>query len=299
MMDRRFLVLSSSSSVKRAGERIVIRSASKSYGVPIRYLDVVVVIGKVNFSGEALHLLLVNNVPVFFCSLGGRIRASLVSHEYMSKHNNRLIQYEAYKTRRLEVARFVVLSKLRSIAKEFGIDTGDLCAQIDSSQSVEHLMGIEGRASREMFRALSQSIEGKGLDFRSREYRPPPDPVNALLSLAYTFGYMLAFPLVNFFGYDPYISFLHSKRGSHASFCSDVLEFARAYITKEVGRAIVLGVFSQEDFNRSRKGVFLKRDKLGKFVSWFESIKDRAVSLLKEGVLSVGEVMKDEVRCVL
>ncbi len=291
-MSRRFLVVCTPSSISKTGERIVIRNGFRTQSVPVRYIDALLIMTKVSISSEAVQVLLRRNVPLFFGTLWGKVRGSLISHEHMSKVNNRLTQYEALKTKQLEIAKHIVVGKILSVEENFSIDLKTELMQAKKAKNIGELMGIEGTASRKMFEVFSKNIKDCGLEFEGRSYRPPRDPVNALLSLSYTFAHSLAYPVVVFLGYDPYISFLHSKRGSHASFCSDILEFVRPTLTKELETALLSKTFKEEDFNNSAGGYYLKREKLGKFLSWFESIKEQVIQETKEALLQLGEVMK-------
>ncbi len=291
-MERRFLVLYRNCKLKKQGERLAIETTGEIKSVPVRYVEAVVVMGKVSVSSDAIKLLLKYDVPVFFSSLWGSVKGSLISHKHMSRNNPRLIQYEAFQHRKLDVARYIVSAKISSIEKLFSCKLTKFKKDLERADSIESIMGVEGAVSRKMFEVFKTNIAGCALEFKGRTYRPPADPVNALLSLSYTFAYFLAFPLVSFLGYDPYLSFLHSKRGTHASFCSDLLEFVRPLITKEVEKVLLLDRFSVEDFRRYGKGYILRREKLNKFLNWFEGVKENVVYELKGSLVSLGEVMK-------
>ena len=60
------------------------------------------------------------------------------------------------------------------------------------------LRGHEGLAQRELFRFWCQ-LAPAALGFTRRQRRPPPDPVNALLSLSFTLLYQEAVPIVDQF----------------------------------------------------------------------------------------------------
>ena len=47
------------------------------------------------------------------------------------------------------------------------------------------VLGREGTVTREYFRDW-RGVIGKDWDFAARQRRPPPDPVNAMLSFGYT-----------------------------------------------------------------------------------------------------------------
>ena len=98
---------------------------------------------------------------------------------------------------------------------------------LNDKKSVDEIMGAEGFGSKTFFRAYGKLIRGE-FKFVKREYYPPPDPVNALLS----FGYMLVFNelngLLEAFGFDVYLGFLHSIRYGRASPASDLIEELRS-----------------------------------------------------------------------
>jgi len=276
--------------ISRQGERIYIGGKPDRVGLPARYIDLIVLLGKVSLSGPALSLILERRIPVFFMTKFGNVKGVLFAVPYSSAYSNRLKQYRCYSTGGLEVAKRIVQLKVDKIEAIFGIDMSELKAGIQEALSIDGLLGIEGTASRLMFHKFKESIKGS-LGFEARNYRPPTDPVNALLSLAYTFAYFLALPLVITAGFDPYISFLHSKRGTHCAFCSDVIEPARPLITSLLVDPIRRKVFTEKDFVKDRNGYFLKKEAYNKFVNWFESSKEEILHEIRKSIESLSEVI--------
>lgn len=286
---RKTLVITGHGKLFRKGGRLEVVSQSGLSGIPVKYLDFVAVMGRVSLSGEAVDLLLNNGIPLFFLSRFGNIKGMLLDGVLKSNYTKRLSQFEAKQKRGIEVARRIILLKLEEIEKAFRLDLRDLKVRVPESINSEELLGLEGEASKRMFSAFRENIKGCGLRFEGRAYRPPPDEVNAVLSLAYTFAYCLALPLVIFMGYDPYISFLHTKRGTHASFCSDIIEPVRPFLTKQLEWILLQKRFEPKDFNRSGKGVYLNKSGMEKLLKWFESIKEETVERLKESLIRIGE----------
>jgi len=290
-MNRRFVVVFGQADIRKSGERIRFLNGLGSIEKPVRYVEAVIVMGKVSLSSDALSLLLSSGVPVFFLSKFGKLRGVLTSNILSSANTNRLRQYESFKRNRLSIARNIVSGKLKKIEEVFYLNLSHLRSELENADSIDSLMGIEGKASRLMFKRFRENIEGSGLRFRERSYHPPTDEVNALLSLAYSLTYALAFPVVLYLGYDPYLSFLHSKRGTHASFCSDIIEPTRPVLTKELENPIKRGLFSKKDFRKEGKGVYLRKESLPKFINWFEGLKEKILEEIKLSIISVGEGM--------
>lgn len=85
------------------------------------------------------------------------------------------------------------------------------------------LRGIEGAGAAAHFQALA-SVMPPQLGFAARRRRPPPDPVNAALSLGYTLLHFEAVRAAYAAGLDPYIGFLHGLSFGHESLASDLIE---------------------------------------------------------------------------
>lgn len=111
------------------------------------------------------------------------------------------------------------------------------------AESLPELLGIEGNAARIYFAHLSGMIKpddepwsensGKPLltfDFTTRNRRPPRDPVNALLSLAYS---VLAKDLTivcQAVGFDPFLGLYHQPRFGRSPMALDLMEPFRPLI---------------------------------------------------------------------
>jgi CRISPR-associated protein Cas1 len=283
MGKRFFAIFSRGVKVSKSGNRLVFENSAKRISVLLKELHGVLVFGKASFSGDALNLLLRENVPLFFLSRFGRIKGFLLSEVVGSNYNTRLEQYNLFLTKRLEVARFFVIKKLDAIEKTFLIDLSPEKLAAKGAEDLDTLRGIEGRASVKMFEEVKKELEKSEFTFRGRDYRPPPDEVNALLSLSYTMVYLTALPVVVALGYDPYISFLHSKRGTHAAFCSDVMEPIRPFITQTLVSEIVRGNFKRKDFQRNPQGgYYLKEEALAKFLTWYENQTEEVLKRLSQ-----------------
>jgi CRISPR-associated protein Cas1 len=69
------------------------------------------------------------------------------------------------------------------------------------SASYDSILGHEGAATREYFRAWRRVL-GEDWSFAARQRRPPPDPVNAMLSFGYTLLVQEAIAMLEMNGLD-------------------------------------------------------------------------------------------------
>jgi CRISPR-associated protein Cas1 len=88
------------------------------------------------------------------------------------------------------------------------------------------LLGVEGAPARAYF-SCWPSILPADAGFSGRRRRPPPDPVNALLSLTYTLVLEEARSALATRGMDPDLGCLHSVRGARPALALDILEELR------------------------------------------------------------------------
>jgi len=127
-----------------------------------------------------------------------------------------------------------------AVAVNTSNDTSEKCTE-------ESLAGLEGIGSRVYFEAYGKLLLG-GFEFSKREYYPPPDPVNALLS----FGYMLLFnelsSLLEASGFDVFLGFLHSTKYGRASLATDMMEEFRSPIADR----FVIYRLSDNSFHKAR-----------------------------------------------
>ena len=115
-----------------------------------------------------------------------------------------------------------------------------------------------------------------GMEFSGRKRRPPPDPVNSLLSLGYTLLTYEAFSAVAAVGLDPYIGFFHADSHGSPSLALDTMEELRpAVVDTLVLGAINRGQLRREDFDMSEddgKSVALLTDEARKrFLGLYEN----------------------------
>lgn len=103
---------------------------------------------------------------------------------------------------------------------------------IEDAVSLEELRGLEGAAAQQYFDGFGSLIlqQQDTFTFTVRSRRPPLDPVNALLSFAYTLLARDCAAALEGVGLDPYVGFLHRPRPGRTSLALDLMEELRAVI---------------------------------------------------------------------
>ena len=97
------------------------------------------------------------------------------------------------------------------------------CEAAGRARSIESLLGHEGAAAAAYFQAFGQMLR-RDFVFTVRSRRPPRDPANALLSLAYTLLTSEATSAVAGAGLDPALGMLHTPEEGRPALALDLTE---------------------------------------------------------------------------
>lgn|GEM_PF-826128 len=286
-MKRTVVIMSDYVDIGKEADRLKILLKDKKSTLPLTNVDGILIYGKATISSDAISLCAKNCIPLIFLSKMGNIKALIVGPDLSSGRNRRLKQASLYFKKRLEVAKYIVKKKILEIEYVFDLELENLKRATDAVSDFSRLLGIEGVASRQMYTALNELIAGSDFVFTERSYNPPKDEVNAVLSYVYTLGYNLALGLITLQGFDPYISFLHAKRGEHASFASDLVEVIRPHLTYLVGELIKEKKLLKTHFDKEKETFYLKKTALNTILERIASERDNLIALLKELLLEI------------
>ena len=144
-------------------------------------------------------------------------------------------------------------------------------AQVDTAQGLAELRGLEGSGSKAYFAILRAALRSD-LTFEKRTRRPPKDPANALLSLAYTLLTNALFTACEVAGLDAYDGFFHADKYGRPALALDLVEEFRPIVADSVVLTVVNNrVLSPDDFVEGGEagGVYLARHSLRAFVAQF------------------------------
>jgi CRISPR-associated protein Cas1 len=257
--------------LKREGN--ILKIADKK--LPISVIDNVFIFSNAHMTKGARSLLLKNNRAVFFIKKY-ELEAILLPPYFDSNYKCRLKQYENFQN--IEIAKFIVLKKIEAIEKFVNRRMNKYKEMLNECKTLNQILGIEGLSSRYMYEKFRELLKSINIDeFKKRAYNPAPDRINGLLSFLYTLYYAFLHSEVIALGFDPFIGFLHIKRGKHSVFVSDMMEEARVLLTNltyEILRDLGTEIFNGKYLSKDGKKEVLK--KFDKFILNYENV------LLKE-----------------
>jgi len=132
------------------------------------------------------------------------------------------------------------------------------------------LLGIEGASARTYFHALAAAF-APALGFSGRNRRPPRDPVNATLSLAYTLLFSEAITAAYRAGLDPALGHYHRPAFGRMSLACDLIEPLRPHVDYWVWTLFRDRVVRSEDFQFDKSACRMSKPARGRFYLAYES----------------------------
>lgn len=144
------------------------------------------------------------------------------------------------------------------------------------------LRGLEGSGATAYFNVFDQLILGDRsvFNFSGRNRRPPLDPVNALLSFAYSLLSHDCTSALESVGLDAYVGFLHRDRPGRSSLALDLMEELRPCMADRFVLTLINNrVFHAEDFLCQQSGaVLLTEEGRRKFLTRWQSHKKETLT---------------------
>jgi CRISPR-associated protein Cas1 len=217
--------------------------------IPLANLETLSLLGSVQISTQAVHVLADRCIPIAYLSSAGRLVAIVDPLDSVSAEV-RKAQVKKFDNPRscLELSRALVSSKIinqrtllmrnhNAIQKETSTELAKAAERATSASSLEELRGHEGRAGAlyfGYFAGMFKSPLAGEFDANGRQRRPPPDPINACLSMAYT---MLAHECVaalRLARTEPSIGAYHVSRPGRPALALDLMEPFRPLIADSV-----------------------------------------------------------------
>ncbi|MBI4661715.1 MAG: CRISPR-associated endonuclease Cas1, partial [Verrucomicrobia bacterium] len=276
--------------------------------VRMRDVSHVALFGNIQISTQAIQSLCEQEVPVTYFSMGGWFygitRGHAMKNVFLRMEQFRLARDE---TTCLSLARQFVHGKIRNhrtllmrnhleppeaIIGKLKRASEDALA----AASIEELFGIEGAAASQYFQQFSGMVKVEddlpGLEisskddkqrsfnfnFNNRNRRPPTDPVNAMLSLAYSMLSKDCTLAALAVGFDPYLGFYHQPRFGRPALGLDLMEEFRPLIAESTVLSCINNrVVTEKDFVRAGQAVNLTAPGRKRF---FQTYEQRMSSLI-------------------
>lgn len=302
--------------VRIQNQNAVLKSKKHEIRVPLKKIDQVIVMGRVPMTTAFLVTCLARRIPVVFLSHKGGYMGRLSAEGIL--HSNLLVdQFEQMKDSvfQLNTARRMVHGKMHSQAsfllsrrnkdREVLLKAWAIKAEskkLENANTIDQLMGHEGHSAHLYFKAFSLLFKGE-LVFTGRRRRPPPDPVNSMLSFGYTLLYNDIHTILLAHGLHSGFGFLHGCRPGRPNLVLDLIEELRApVIDRMVLRLANTNVLKADDFDRPHGPggpCYLKHEPRKRFIREYEQSMSMKYRHLSTGLkLDVRRIISVQLICL-
>lgn len=270
---------------------VIRRPGAGPQSLPLTILDRVVIQSQVTLDSRLLGTLGKHGIGVTVM----QGRAGQRQLQFLCPGHNdvrrRLAQYQLWHDsgRRLKWSRQLVRAKVAGQLKLLRLALADrpdirypistalkrldpILQSLNEATSISVLRGFEG-SSAAIYLAGFQHLFAGSLEFNGRNRRPPRDPVNSCLSLAYTLIHNEAVSACHGAGLDPLLGFYHEPVYGRDSLACDIIEPLRPQVDRWVWFLFRKRLLNTSNFSRQGQKCLLNKN--GRRI-FYESYEDRA-----------------------
>lgn len=285
------------------GENIVVSEKDEEVTrVPLHNIEAVVTFGYTGASPALMGACAERNISLSFLTPSGRFLARVTGSQW----GNILLRREQYRIagspeKSLKIARNFIVGKLYNskwvierVCRDYPmrVDVEKLRSvsaklsgaviEAKGAASADFLRGVEGKAASDYFSVFDDMILQQKTDFAfsGRSRRPPLDPINAMLSFAYTLLTGMCSSALETVGLDPYEGFFHTERPGRASLSLDLVEELRSVIADRFVLTLInKRIADPSCFIKKESGAVIMTDSFRKtFLSQWQSKKQEVIT---------------------
>jgi CRISP-associated protein Cas1 len=266
--------------IVREGRHLLVKKGEDTYHTLfVEKLRQIVLFGNIEITSPARATLLRHGVDTVFCSRDGRYLGRFATPEpknvMLRKRQFTLLDDQSLG---LELCRQIVTGKLlnmvtllmrvhrtrkRDEPRRAAKEIRSLLDSLAKAQSIDSVRGYEGRGSAIYFGAFRWGFQ-QDYGFCRRVRRPPTDPVNAVLSLLYTFLFNRMYAAIRQVNLDPHPAFLHVPDYGRHSLVMDLMEEFRVIIVDTLTLSLFnLKILQKDDFRLEYPSPVIEQTKPG------------------------------------
>jgi CRISPR-associated protein Cas1 len=234
--------------------------------IPLAGVESIAVVGNVQVSTQAITTLADRDIGIAYLTAAGRMVAWMDPMTSVSAAVRKAqVQIFENMEKRVELAKQLVIAKIKNqrtlLQRNASNLPGaaadamtELAKRAERSTDIDSIRGFEGQAAALYFANFAQMIPGEmgvTFDANGRQRRPPPDPINATLSFAYTMLAHECTTALRLARLEPTIGAFHSSRPGRPALSLDLMEPFRPLIAD----SIALTAFNRDEL---RPGHFIQ-----------------------------------------
>lgn len=291
-MDRNYHVFSAGRLERQDDTlRLVTEEGEKKY-IPVENAEAIFVHGQINYNTRLLSFLNQHGVAVHVFGWNDYYVGSLMPKRGQTSGQTVVEQVRAYDdpNRRINLARAIVEGSIHNMRTNVTYYAGrghsfdgvlsDLDAaagRLDSTSDVNEAMGVEATA-RKAYYSTFDAILPDEFRLGRREYNPPPNEVNSLVSFGNSLVYANCVSAIRATALDPTISYLHEPGERRYSLSLDLADLFKPVLADRVlFRLVNRKQITLDDFETELGSCLLSERGRETYAKAFEETLERTV----------------------
>ncbi len=259
-----------SGTIKRKDNTIEFRNESIKKSIPVNDIEQIFFFGEVNLNSKLLTFCSQNKIVLHFFSYYGMYSGTFCPRENNLSGLVKIKQAENYldNDKRLVIAKLFVLGSLYNIRRTIEKRKNDsekleklynkleeFYQKITDANSINILMSMEAHFRKQYYSVWEEITDW---EFQKREYNPPLNPINALISFGNALLYTQTIKEIYKTPLDVTISFLHQPSERRFSLALDLSEiFKPLLVDRMIFRLINNTQIKKSHFMKEMNGTYL------------------------------------------
>jgi CRISPR-associated protein Cas1 len=260
--------------------------------LPVENVDNLYLHGQITFNTRCLGLLNDHGVPLHVFGWNDYYNGSyLPKRDHISGHTV-VEQVRAYDNpdRRVSIAQAIIaasIHNMRANLRYYHDDRGDFTTQLDTlndlkqqaanTPAIDELRGVEAQA-RKTYYGCFDTILSDPFDFSTREYNPPTNETNALISFLNGMTYTTCVAAIRKTALDPTIGYVHEPGERRFTLSLDIADIFKPILADRIlFRLVNRQQLDLDDFESDLNGCLLTEPGRKTVLKEYEDTLDETV----------------------
>ncbi len=276
-------------SITREGNTLYFIGPDFKRHLPVVNIKDIIISAKVSLSSWALDYLAKLGIIVHLIKSDGRYMSSLIPGNRNEKGINTVFQVKKYLSdKRLEIAaemvngiKYNILENLRYYNHDNILNKyiENIEKYIPFKKDINGILGVEGNIWSNYYSSFP-FIYKNYPEFK-REFHPPKDELNAMISYGNSLLYSNTLTAIFNTGLNPSISYLHEPSERSFSLSLDIADIFKPVIVERVISTLVnKNIINDNDFKKDDNSCYLSLNGRRKFIEYYN---EKLSSTIKNG----------------
>lgn len=271
--------------------RLVTEDDEKKY-LPIENAEALFLHGQIDYNTRLMSFLNDVGVAIHVFGWNDYYSGSIMPERGQTSGQTLVEQVRAYddSSRRRHISRRFIegsIHNMRTNVKYYdgrGYDFGSVIDRLEAqaetltdNMDTNELMGVEATA-RKAYYSIFDDVLPEGFAFAGRQYNPPDNEVNSLISFANSLVYANVVSAIRATALDPAVSFLHEPGERRYSLALDIADIFKPLLADRViFRLVNRNQLQLDDFEEDLNGCLLNENGRKTFSKAFEESLEETV----------------------